>query len=226
MSGLIDSTAVTAPGVIVFSGYRPVPERTIRGIFPIRNGSPTVHSTDRVGEFATVSGRLFAAIADLHVGDLRMFAAVRLSGRRFGIAEAEARRAGLADWPAARDPAHRSRRNCTDRGGFSWPERPAEAVATGRASWPNAQAAARGAAAPSGGSVGPVTRCGCGGRGETPGIPSRRIGEGTGRQVQPCALPTTAFFDIPIRRPISAVECPSDQSIAQPRDHLVVPLHI
>ena len=38
----------------------------------------------------------------------------------------------------------------------------------------------------------------------------RRIGDGLASSSRRPALPTTAFFEIPIRRPISAVECPSD----------------
>ena len=52
------------------------------------------------------------------------------------------------------------------------------------------------------------TGCRRGARGEPP----IRIGDGRAGRSRRCALPTTAFFEIPIRRPISAVECPSDQS--------------
>ena len=38
------------------------------------------------------------------------------------------------------------------------------------------------------------------------GIASRRIGLGRAERFSRCALPTTAFFEMPIRRPISAVE--------------------
>jgi len=39
---------------------------------------------------------------------------------------------------------------------------------------------------------------------------SRRMGLGRGESCSRCALPTTEFFETPMRRPISAVECPSD----------------
>jgi hypothetical protein len=56
------------------------------------------------------------------------------------------------------------------------------------------------------GSVGPDER-GTGGRfGTRGGGPSRRIGDGRGGNSSRWALPTIAFFEIPIRRPISAVE--------------------
>ena len=62
-----------------------------------------------------------------------------------------------------------------------------------------------GVLAASGGNVGPVTRRGIAGRGAlTP--PSRRIGDGRGGRFNRCALPTTAFLEMAIRRPISAVE--------------------
>jgi hypothetical protein len=47
-----------------------------------------------------------------------------------------------------------------------------------------------------------------GGRGDLP----VRIGDGRAGRSRRCAFPTTAFFEMPIRRPISAVEYPSDQS--------------
>ena len=40
---------------------------------------------------------------------------------------------------------------------------------------------------------------------------SRRIGLGRAARFSRCALPTTAFLEMPMRRPISAVECPSAQ---------------
>ena len=62
-----------------------------------------------------------------------------------------------------------------------------------------------GVLAASGGNVGPVTRRGIAGRGAlTP--PSRRIGDGRGGKFNRCALPTTAFLEMAMRRPISAVE--------------------
>jgi hypothetical protein len=57
----------------------------------------------------------------------------------------------------------------------------------------------------SGGRDGPVNRRGGPGR-EGGRSPSRRIGEGRAGRSSRCALPTTAFFDTPSRRPISAVE--------------------
>ncbi len=44
------------------------------------------------------------------------------------------------------------------------------------------------------------------------GDPPLRIGDGRAGRSRRCAFPTTVFFETPIRRPISAVECPSDQS--------------
>ena len=60
--------------------------------------------------------------------------------------------------------------------------------------------------------MGPTTRRVGIARGVAPPAPSRRIGDGRGGRFSRCALPTTAFLDTPIRRPISAVESPSDQS--------------
>jgi hypothetical protein len=49
-------------------------------------------------------------------------------------------------------------------------------------------------------------RCdGAAGRAMPPST-SRRIGLGRAGRFKRCALPTTAFFETPIRRPISAVE--------------------
>ncbi len=42
-------------------------------------------------------------------------------------------------------------------------------------------------------------------------VPSRRIGLSRAGSRRRCALPTTAFFVTPMRRPISAVEWPSAQ---------------
>src|SRR5690348_15391006 len=69
----------------------------------------------------------------------------------------------------------------------------------------------------SGGSVGPATRRGALRRGALPPEPSRRIGEGRAGRSRRCALPTTAFFDTPRRRPISAVDSPSSHSARKRR---------
>ncbi len=50
-------------------------------------------------------GGILAAVAHTDVGQLRMVFAVRLPRHRRGVAEAEAARARLADWPAAGDDA-------------------------------------------------------------------------------------------------------------------------
>jgi hypothetical protein len=60
--------------------------------------------------------------------------------------------------------------------------------------------------AASGGRVGPCIRRGAGGRGEALPSTPRRMGEGRGGKFSRCAFPTTAFFEILSRRPISAVE--------------------
>lgn len=65
----------------------------------------------------------------------------------------------------------------------------------------------------SGGSVGPATRRGADRRVTRPDPPSRRIGEGRAGKSSRCALPTTAFFETPRRRPISAVDRPSSHSV-------------
>lgn len=44
-----------------------------------------------------------------------------------------------------------------------------------------------------------------------------RIGDGRAGRSRRCAFPTTAFFEMPIRRPICAVVCPSDQSCRNSR---------
>jgi hypothetical protein len=55
----------------------------------------------RTSRQAVGSGGVLAAIAHLHVGQLGMFPAVRLAWLRRIVAEAEAARAWLTDWPAA-----------------------------------------------------------------------------------------------------------------------------
>jgi hypothetical protein len=61
-------------------------------------------------------------------------------------------------------------------------------------------------AAERGGNVGPWLRRGAGGLGELLPSASRRMGEGREGRFNRCALPTTAFFEMLSRRPISAVE--------------------
>ncbi len=60
--------------------------------------------------------------------------------------------------------------------------------------------------------IGTWTGRGARGTGVGRGSASRRIGLGRAGSVSRCALPTTAFFEMPMRRPISAVEWPSAQS--------------
>ncbi len=62
------------------------------------------------------------------------------------------------------------------------------------------------------GNVGPTTRRTGERFGASPGAP-RRIGDGRAASDKRCALPTTAFFETPIRRPISAVDTPSAQRV-------------
>ena len=50
---------------------------------------------------AAVSGRVFAAVAGLHIGDRGMVLAIRLAGQCLGHAEAEIRRPRLTERPAA-----------------------------------------------------------------------------------------------------------------------------
>jgi hypothetical protein len=131
-----------------------------------------------------------------------MFSAIGLTGQGIALTEAEFWGARLTDRPAAgarpaqartrrRRVAHggRGRRDQHHRGGLR--RRRLGAHDRGAWHWPG-----------NGGLTGRAVRLSCG---------SRRIGLGREDKFSRCALPTTAFFEIPIRRPISAVERPSAQ---------------
>ncbi len=161
-----------------------------------------------VRQFRQLSGRVLAAVLHPDIGELGMLGAVRLSGHRLLVAEVEtpwcrARRSASSRAADAPSRCAAARSDAARRAASRRPGSARAAIATGRGS--------EGIAARSGGSVGPTTRRTAGRRGAEPGSP-RRIGDGRADKFSRCALPTTAFFDTPIRRPISAVECPSDQS--------------
>ena len=131
-----------------------------------------------------------------------MLVAVRHVERRRIITEPECRRAWLPNRPAARvrtEAPWRSRHTSCRRGrwsnAFDCCGNVGARARTKEAWCPQASGRAAGAAHAADAGELPV-----------------RIGDGRAGRSRRCALPTTAFFEMPIRRPISAVECPSDQS--------------
>ena len=157
----------------------------------------------------SVSGGILAPVPDLHVGERSMGRAIRLARQRLRVAEPEttafpARRSASSMPPAAR---HRCGRPAAARG----------AAGDGRRRRHRRSGCARvGArhgrrAASIAGRVGPTTRFTAASWARPP---ARRGGSGMDAHpaAKRCALPTTAFLDTPMRRPISAVEWPSAQS--------------
>ena len=152
-----------------------------------------------------VSGCVLAPVAHLHVGQCRVLDAVWLAGHRLGVTEMELASARLANRPTAgHQAAIRARRW---RGDTYWHRRrpgPYRHDGVHQCRQRLGAGQRRGSCL--------ARRCGGTDRRGWPELaPSRRIGEGRAGKSSRCALPTTAFFETPIRRPISAVEsaiCP------------------
>ena len=156
-------------------------------------------------------GRGFLAlVAHLHVGNRSVLGAVWLAR-----AWPRRRRSGSCACPARRAASSRSAgAACVSPPAAPAPGRawPAPARTVGRS--PRAgrrrqqRGRRRGGERRQGGAGHPAGRPGA-----RPRRLRRRGGSATGRAVRfsRCALPTTAFFEMPMRRPISAVECPSAQ---------------
>ncbi len=161
------------------------------------------------------SGSLFPAVPHLHIGQRGMGRSNRACPaatrrRRTGTTGCRARRSA-----SNRPPGGRQARDARPAGpAAGWPQAAAGTPARRRARRHGAMA----------GRVGPTTRRTAGRFGAAAGAP-RRIGEGRASSDRRCALPTTAFLDTPMRRPISAVERPSAQRALQPIDDLVRPIH-
>ena len=160
------------------------------------------------------SGGVFATVTHLHVGQLRVVRAVWFTWFRGVVAEPETPRAWLAERPAAGDDAAiRTRRRWRHPGWRRHRDRPRRQDRHVRTSTAHRRKQRLTRVLDSGGSVGPATRRGADRLGAPPPEPSRRIGDGRAGRSSRCALPTTAFFETPNRRPISAVDSPSSQSV-------------